>query len=71
MLTRDVGAVCIGIHLAKIELRLATALFFRTFPRARVSTANGMSDKDMEMKAHLVMFPKGGRCLIEEEPTTS
>ncbi|CAG7922134.1 unnamed protein product [Penicillium olsonii] len=57
--------ICLGIHLARIELRLATALFYRTFPDARVSTQEGMSDSDMEMAAVFLMAPKGHRCLIE------
>lgn len=59
--------VCIGMHLAKMELRLATALFFRAFPRATVSTREGMSDRDMEHKAGFLLAPKGKRCHIEEE----
>lgn len=58
-------AVCIGIHLARMELRLATALFFRTFPQAHVSTKEGMSAEDMEMKSYFLMSPKGHRCLME------
>jgi len=48
-----------------MELRLATALFFRTFPRARVSTAEGMSDDDMKMLIYFLVIPKGKRCLID------
>jgi len=57
--------VCIGMHLARIELRLATALFFRRFPEARVSTKEGMNDDDMIMKCFFLMAPSGHRCLIE------
>ncbi|KAH8691949.1 putative benzoate 4-monooxygenase cytochrome P450 [Talaromyces proteolyticus] len=57
--------VCIGMHLAKVELRLATAHFFRRFSSARVSSKEGMSDADMEMKAWFLAQPKGHRCLIE------
>lgn len=57
--------VCIGIHLARMELRLATALFFRTFPQAHLSTKEGMSNEDMEMKSFFLMSPKGHRCLVE------
>ncbi|KAL5338597.1 cytochrome P450 [Aspergillus crustosus] len=56
---------CVGIHLAKMELRLATAYFFRTFPTARVSKLEGMSDKDMEMNLYFLLSPKGKRCLVE------
>lgn len=56
---------CIGIHLARRELRLATVLFFRAFPQARISTREGMGEDDMEMKSFFLMAPKGHRCLIE------
>ncbi|KAJ5600833.1 Cytochrome P450 E-class group I [Penicillium hetheringtonii] len=57
--------ICIGMHLARIELRLATALFFRRFPEALVSTKEGMNDDDMIMKCFFLMAPSGHRCLIE------
>ena len=57
--------VCLGIHLAYMELRLATALFFRRFPNARISAREGMSECDMEMKAFFLVTLKGHRCLIE------
>lgn len=57
--------VCIGLHLARIELRLGSAMFFREFPNAQRSDKEGMSKKDMEMQSFLLMAPKGHRCLIE------
>ncbi|POR38265.1 Uncharacterized protein TPAR_01529 [Tolypocladium paradoxum] len=57
--------VCIGRHLALIELRLAAARFFLTFPEARVSSLEGMCDSDMKPVIHLLLSPSGGRCLIE------
>ncbi|KAJ6111538.1 hypothetical protein N7523_007599 [Penicillium sp. IBT 18751x] len=57
--------ICMGIHLARMELRLGTALFFREFPKARRSDKEGMSARDMEMQSFLLMGPKGHRCLIE------
>jgi cytochrome P450 len=57
--------ICIGIHLAQLELRLATARFFRTFPNATVSSLEGMSDADMEQNMFFLMSPKGQRCLIQ------
>ncbi|KAI2786849.1 Cytochrome monooxygenase [Penicillium oxalicum] len=57
--------ICLGIHLAYMELRLATALFFRRFPNARISAREGMSECDMEMKAFFLVTLKGHRCLIE------
>ncbi|KAG6108951.1 hypothetical protein E4U14_003415 [Claviceps sp. LM454 group G7] len=58
--------VCIGIHLAYIELRLATARFLLEFPNARVSAKEDMSDRDMDSTVYFLMSPKGKRCLIEE-----
>ncbi|KAK4187953.1 cytochrome P450 [Podospora australis] len=58
--------LCIGMHLAKMELRLSTAKFFLTFPDAKVSTQEGMSDKDMmPPDVYFLMRPPGKRCLIE------
>jgi hypothetical protein len=57
--------VCIGLHLARIELRLGAALFFRKFPYAHPSTKEGMSEEDMVMKSFFLMAPQGHRCLIE------
>ncbi|KAL3475109.1 cytochrome P450 [Aspergillus californicus] len=56
---------CVGLHLAKMELRLATALFFDTFPGAKVSTKEDMSDEDMEEALYFLLSPKGKRCLVE------
>lgn len=60
-----ISTVCIGLHLARMELRLGTALFFRKFPNARRSDKEGMSEKDMVMQSFLLMAPEGHRCLIE------
>ncbi|KAJ5377973.1 uncharacterized protein N7496_005382 [Penicillium cataractarum] len=57
--------ICIGLHLARMELRLGTALFFRKFPHARISTKEGMKEEDMVMKSFFLMAPQGHRCLIE------
>lgn len=56
---------CIGIHLARMELRLAAAMFFKRFPNARISTQDGMSDADMEETVSFLLMPKGHRCLVE------
>ncbi|KAF9877845.1 benzoate 4-monooxygenase cytochrome [Colletotrichum karsti] len=56
---------CLGRHLARIELRLITARFFRNFPKATVSELEGMCDKDMEPALHFLMVPSGHRCLIK------
>ncbi|KAI1073419.1 cytochrome P450 [Whalleya microplaca] len=57
--------ICIGLHLAKIELRLATARFFLAYPSARVSEKEGMSDSDMKPDLYFLLSPSGHRCLIE------
>ncbi|KAF4211746.1 hypothetical protein CNMCM8980_001818 [Aspergillus fumigatiaffinis] len=56
---------CIGMHLAKAELRLATAHFFRKFPKAVISVKEGMGVDDMDQIAYFLMSPKGKRCLVE------
>ncbi|OGM46593.1 cytochrome P450 [Aspergillus bombycis] len=56
---------CIGLHLAKVELRLATGYFFRYFPNAKVSSKYDFNDNDMEQMLFFLMFPKGKRCLVE------
>ncbi|PNY23763.1 sterigmatocystin biosynthesis P450 monooxygenase [Tolypocladium capitatum] len=57
--------VCIGMHLALIELRLAVARFFLAFPEARMSSAEGMCDEDMEPSVYFLQVPSGGRCLVQ------
>ncbi|KAI9925425.1 hypothetical protein ASPWEDRAFT_173096 [Aspergillus wentii DTO 134E9] len=57
--------ICIGMHLAQIELRLATASFFRAFPHARVSAREQMSQSDMEQTIYFLMSPRGKRCLLD------
>lgn len=53
------------MHLARIELRMATAHLFLAFPNVRISTKEGFSEKDMERKMFFVSNPVGRRCLIE------
>lgn len=60
-----ISTACLGRHLARIELRLITARFFRNFPNATVSELEGMCDKDMEPALHFLMVPSGHRCLIK------
>ncbi|KAI8944033.1 cytochrome P450 [Xylaria longipes] len=57
--------ICIGMHLAYIELRMGIAYFFQAFPNARVSTLEGMSDNDMVPALHFLASPRSNRCLIE------
>lgn len=62
--------LCLGIHLARTELRLATAYFFRGFPGAEISRQEGMSAADMEQVAFFLMSPAGKRCLVETSNKT-
>ncbi|KAI1456501.1 putative cytochrome P450 [Annulohypoxylon moriforme] len=57
--------ICLGLHLAKMELRLMTARFFTRFPNARPSSLEGFTDDDMDPKLFFLMQPKNQRCLIE------
>ncbi|PLB46575.1 cytochrome P450 [Aspergillus steynii IBT 23096] len=57
--------ICLGLHLAVREIRLGAAHFFRTFPGAKVSSREGMSDADMEQVCYFIMSPAGKRCLLE------
>lgn len=57
--------ICLGLHLAQMELRVATAGFFRAYPNAKVSTLEDFSDEDMEQVVYFLMYPKNNRCLIQ------
>ncbi|CAI7678314.1 unnamed protein product [Penicillium pancosmium] len=56
---------CIGMHLARMELRLATAHFFRRFTSPKVSSKEGFTDDDMYQHMYFLVSPKGHRCLID------
>ncbi|KAL4913246.1 cytochrome P450 [Aspergillus aurantiobrunneus] len=56
---------CIGMHLARMELRLATAHFFRRFTIPKVSRKEGFTDDDMHQHMYFLVSPRGHRCLIE------
>ncbi|KAK8071440.1 cytochrome P450 [Apiospora hydei] len=58
--------VCLGMHLARLEIRLAAARFFHRFPDVEISNLEGMSDDDMEAQWYFVLTPKGKRCLIQQ-----
>lgn len=53
------------MHLARMELRLATAHFFRRFPSPKVSLKEGFTDDDMYQHMYFLVSPKGHRCLID------
>jgi cytochrome P450 len=54
--------VCIGLHLAWMELRLGTALFFRECRGARLGPQ--MMDEMMEMENHFLIAPKAHTCIV-------
>jgi len=53
---------CIGVHLARMELRLASALFFRQCSNARL--APGQTDEMMEMENYFLISPVSHKCDI-------
>ena len=53
---------CIGVNVARMELRRGIALFFRECRGVRL--APGMTDEDMVMKINFVGYPTGGKCVI-------
>ncbi|KAL7925680.1 cytochrome P450 [Trichoderma austrokoningii] len=59
--------ICIGLHLARMELRYGTARFFLTFPDAKMSSLEGMSDEDMVPNVFFFTEPKAKRCLIQRQ----
>ncbi|PVI05800.1 cytochrome P450 [Periconia macrospinosa] len=54
--------ICIGLHLAWMELRLGAALFFRECRGARISTT--MTVEMMDTVNHFLIAPKGHCCNI-------
>ncbi|GAB7339113.1 hypothetical protein MBLNU457_5787t1 [Dothideomycetes sp. NU457] len=54
--------ICIGIHLAKMELRLAATTFFRECRGARLAPAT--TDESMEIENYFLISPKGHACEI-------
>ncbi|OQU97305.1 hypothetical protein CLAIMM_03254 isoform 1 [Cladophialophora immunda] len=53
---------CLGMHLARMELNLATAKFFRRCPTATL--APSMTDGDMEFENFFLIAPKNHKCDI-------
>jgi hypothetical protein len=54
--------VCIGLHLAWMELRLGAALFFRQCRGAQLGET--MRDEMMEMDNRFLISPKGHCCYV-------
>lgn len=65
IVANHVDLACIGLHLAMIEIRLAVSTFYRQFPTVRMSSKEGMSEKDMEPETYFLYTPAGARCLVE------
>lgn len=53
---------CIGLHLARMELRLATALMFKKCPELRLDGT--MEDSTMEMQHFFLAGPVGKHCNV-------
>lgn len=54
--------ICIGLHLAWMELRLGAAMFFRHCKDARLAAC--MSDEMMEFDNRFLIAPKGHCCFV-------
>jgi len=60
------STVCIGMHLAQMELRHALANFYRTFDSGmKPSLAHDFSEADMVPMFYFLTPPKGKRCLLK------
>ena len=60
---------CIGISLARMELRLATATFFRKCRGAKLT--KDMTDDMMEIRTAFFPYPEGKKCkitLVDDKP---
>ncbi|KAK1993525.1 cytochrome P450 [Colletotrichum falcatum] len=53
---------CLGVHLARMELRLATAIFFRNCSGIRL--ADNMTDELMAMENFFLVSPRGHCCNV-------
>lgn len=54
--------ICLGIHLARMELRLAAALFFRELKGAKL--APSMTEKVVDVENYFLIAPRGHKCEI-------
>lgn len=55
--------ICIGLHLAWMELRLGAALFFRECCGASLSPE--MTEAMMDMENRFLIAPKGHKCVVK------
>jgi cytochrome P450 len=56
--------ICIGLHLAQMELLLGAACFFRAFGTS-VGIAPETTTASMELENHFLVGPKGHACMIQ------
>jgi cytochrome P450 len=49
--------ICLGVHLAYMEIRLATALFLKRYPTAEIAPT--MKPADMEVESFFLITPIG------------
>lgn len=54
--------VCIGLHLANMELAFAAAVFLRECPTAKIASTT--TNEDMEMVNFFLIPPKNHKCEI-------
>lgn len=54
--------ICLGQHLARIELLMGTIEFFKTFPNAYIPTET--TDASMEPEIFFLIAPKSHKCVI-------
>lgn len=55
--------VCIGVHLAMMELRLATFLMVQKLPKG-LKLANSFSEEDVLQRGRFLVGPKGHKCML-------
>jgi cytochrome P450 len=54
--------VCIGLHLAMMELMLGVFVFFKTCPKAKLAAST--TDASMAIENYFLIAPKSHRCEI-------
>lgn len=54
--------ICLGIELARMELRLGTAVLFRKCKGLKI--APGTTDETMEMENFFMISPRGHKCEV-------
>lgn len=55
--------ICIGMNLAYMELRLATAIFFRECKGAELASTT--TSESMEIENIFLIAPKAGECKVK------